>query len=494
MRKPHNLTLMRTILTVILTFFLVCSGLQAQYQETTISSIDIPSFSDDEIRARLDKIVNKVVAPRFDGVVKSYINTYTVLKREKTEAMLGRMVMYFPLFEKLLAENDMPLDLKFLSITESALNPIARSRSGAAGLWQFMPMTGKEYGLTQNRYVDLRRDPEKSTLAAIKFLKRLYRNYGNWELALAGYNGGPGRVNRAIKRGRSKNYWHIRKYLPRETRNYVSAYIAATYIANFFHLHDLVPLFPDPELQITASTTVYSTITFDEIAEITEVPLYIIEILNPAYKRNFIPSSKKGYNLILPMAKMAAFNDHFKKPDSDDRLSTAGGIIPAPKEETSKNINSRKDFYIVETGDSLSQLANAFGCSEKDIMIWNRLTTRQLRKGQKLEIYLSLTPPKPIDPIEQIEGFTITPKSSANYFPTLYPVAYQKDIPFAKFSKSKKWFKRDNAFVYHKIRRGESLYHIAEKHEVSVNDLLTLNDIKADQILKTGSKIKVKKK
>ena len=270
---------MRTILTVLLLLSLLGSELNAQYQEPVKPVETFPPYTDEDLRERLGSIVNEVVTPRLDAIVKSYVNTYTALKRDKTEAMLGRMAMYFPLFERLLTEQNMPTDLKYLSITESALNPKARSRSGAVGLWQFMPTTGREYGLTQNRYVDLRKDPEKSTLAAIKFLKRLYQKYGNWELALAGYNGGPGRVNRAIKRGRSKNYWKIRRYLPRETRNYVSAYISATYIANFYEKHDLVPLYPDIELQLTEITVVYEGITFHEIAEITDVPLYIIEIL-----------------------------------------------------------------------------------------------------------------------------------------------------------------------------------------------------------------------
>lgn len=485
---------MRAILTVTVLLLLTCSGLFAQYQESDIVSTDFPPYTDNEIRERLDKIVNKVVTPRFDAAVKSYINTYTVLKRDKTEAMLGRTVMYFPLFEKLLSEHNMPLDIKFLSITESALNPNARSRAGAMGLWQFMPTTGSEYGLTNNSYVDLRKDPEKSTLAAIKFLKRLYNQYGNWELALAAYNGGPGRVNRAIKRGRSKNYWHIRQFLPRETRNYVPAYIAATYIANFYDKHDLVPLYPDVDLQITESTTVYTAITFDEIAAITDVPIYVIEILNPAYKRNFIPSSTKGYTLVLPMEKMAVFKDLFKRPDDDQRLTTAGGMIPAPKSNARENINAVIDYYIVETGDSLSQLANAFNCTEKDIMVWNRLTSRQLRKGQQLKIYLPPSPSKPSESIEQLESIGMTPESEASHYPTLSPVVYKNDVSFSKFSDSEKWQKRDKQFVYHKIRRGESLYDIAEKYNVSINDLFSLNDINPTTVLKTGIRIKVRKK
>ncbi len=484
---------MRAILNVTILLLLTFSGLTAQYQESDIVTTDFPPYTDNDIRERLDKIVNKVVTPRFDAVVKSYINTYTVLKRDKTEAMLGRIVMYFPLFEKLLAEHDMPLDIKFLSITESALNPNARSRAGAMGLWQFMPTTGSEYGLTNNPYVDLRKDPERSTLAAIKFLKRLYNQYDNWELALAAYKGGPGRVNRAIKRGRSKNYWHIRQYLPRETRNYVPAYIAACYIANFYDKHDLVPLYPDADLQITESTTIYSAISFDEISELTDVPVYFIEILNPAFKRNFIPSSTKGYTLVLPMEKMAVFKDLFKRPDEDQRLTTAGGTIPGPKSNSRENTNAI-DYYVVETGDTLSQLANAFRCTEKDIMVWNRLTSRQLRKGQQLKIYLPSNSPNPSESIEQLESLGTTPESEASHYPTLSPADYQTNLSFPKFSDSDKSLKRDKQFVYHKIRRGESLFDISEKYNVPLNDLLTLNEINSATFLKTGTKIKVRKK
>ncbi len=486
---------MRTILAFLFVLSFIYSGLQAQYQEPEVAPSEIHKYSDDDLRERLNLIVNKVVAPRLDAVVKSYVKTYTVLKRDKTEAMLGRMAMYFPLFEKLLSENEMPKDLKFLSITESALNPKARSRSGAVGLWQFMPTTGREYGLTQNRYVDLRRDPKKSTLAAIKFLKRLYQKYGDWELALAGYNGGPGRVNRAIKRGRSKNFWKIRRYLPRETRNYVSAYIAATYIANFYSEHGLVPLFPDVELQLTESTTVYTGITFNEISEITDVPIYIIEILNPAYKRNYIPSSRRGYSLVLPMSKMGAFLDHFKKPDDDKSIATIGGSIHAPRTKKDKTLNARLDYYIVKKEDSLNELAKAFNCEEQDIMLWNRLTSRQLRKGQQLKIYLALKPPKPTQPVEQIEAYSISPETdTTKQLPVLQPIAFNYEIVFSKFTKSKKWLKRDKRFVYHKIRRGESLYDVAEKYKVNIGDILMLNDMKPTQVIKAGTKIKVKKK
>ena len=175
----------------------------------TVSTV--PSYTDEELKLRINQLVSAVVPPKFTRAVKSYINTYTLKRRDKTEKILGRTSMYFPMFEQYMTEHNVPLDLKYLSIVESALNPNAVSRSGAVGLWQFMPSTGKSNGLRMNSYVDERKDPHKSTEAALRYLYKQYKRFGNWELALAAYNGGPGRVNRAIKRGRSKNFWKIQK-------------------------------------------------------------------------------------------------------------------------------------------------------------------------------------------------------------------------------------------------------------------------------------------
>ena len=183
-----------------------------------------PVYSDEELEVRVKNLSSLAVTPQLDRVVKSYIKTYSVLKRDRTEKMLGRLVMYFPLFEKYLLENDMPADIKYLSVVESALNPQATSRVGAGGLWQFMPGTGKEYGLRMNSKLDERRDPHKSTKAAIQYLKRLYNKYQDWELALAAYNSGPGRVNRAIRRGGSKNFWKNQKILTKRNTELCSSF------------------------------------------------------------------------------------------------------------------------------------------------------------------------------------------------------------------------------------------------------------------------------
>ena len=196
-----------------------------------------PVYDEAAVIERLKSIENPLVENRYNSIVRGYIKGYLFWNRDKTERILGRTVLYFPLMEEYLSKRNMPDKLKYLSVVESALYPHGVSRVGAVGLWQFMPETGKEYGLEINEFVDERKDPNKSTQAALDYLSRQYMKYGDWALALAAYKSGSGRVSRAIKRGRSKNFWRIRRYLPRETRNYVPAYIAATYMMEYYKEH-----------------------------------------------------------------------------------------------------------------------------------------------------------------------------------------------------------------------------------------------------------------
>ena len=482
----------------LLTFLFCLNSLYGQYYETSI-----PTYTDQDIQQRLSKITSKVVPPRFDRVVRSYIDTYTRKKRDKTEAMLGRTVMYFPLFEKLLLENDLPIDLKYLSIVESALNPEARSRSGAVGLWQFMTPTARENGLQINRYVDERKDPEKATKAAMRYLRKQFHRFGNWELALAAYNGGPGRVNRAIKRGRSKNFWRIRRHLPRETRNYVPAFIAATYIANFYHDHNLTPRYPEQELQATETIRVYQRFNLAEIAALTGTPEYFVEILNPAYKRGFIPAKSTGHNLTLPVAAMAKFKQQYQIPDSGNNNYIVGERINAPpvnSHPAKKQLGERMSYTVVP-GDDLMALSRYFYCNETDIMRWNRLTSRQLRPGQRLTVYISKENRKKMELLDEIE---LIPIRAEEKLPDEVSKSWRVlELPKFEGKKKKvqrkfplfKWKKRNKKYIYHKIRRGESLVDIAERYNVSLQSIQQLNDdLPAGQALRSGMRIKVKKK
>jgi len=308
---------MNSLLPLLFVYFFVATGnISAQYsQSVTTTDNTIPLYTDEEIRMRLRNIASCVI-PRYTDVVKGYIRTYTIKKRDKTERMLGKTVMYFPIFQKYAKEYDLPDALKYLSVTESALDPIAISSAKAVGLWQFMKLTGEEYGLRIDATVDERRDPHLSTDAAMRYLQRQYKRFGNWPLAIAAYNSGGGNVSRAVRRGRSKNFWKIRKYLPKETRNYVPAYIAAAYLLQNYEQHNLNPIYPEMDLQLTDVVKIYDNLDFNQISAMTGLSITTIRALNPSYKRDFIPANIKGNFLILPKRVVNDFNIIFRRPDS----------------------------------------------------------------------------------------------------------------------------------------------------------------------------------
>ncbi|MEL6926733.1 MAG: transglycosylase SLT domain-containing protein, partial [Bacteroidota bacterium] len=290
-------------------------------------------------------------------------------------------------FEKYISEFGLPMDMKYLSVVESALNPNAVSRSRAVGLWQFMSPTAKDYNMKINRLIDERRDPHKSTKAAMEHLTRLYKRFGNWELALAAYNGGAGRVSSAIRRARSKNFWRVARYLPRETRNYVPAFIAASYLMHYYHHHNLVPMYPNLDRQTAETVRIYDRITFQRISELTGAPMDIIEEMNPAYLQKFIPSSARGNYLTLPQNAMAYFRNYMRLPDSGSAIELVSTPIPAPPQITKAASNYIKTYYTVQRGEDIVSVAKLFGCTPRDIQDWNRLGAPYIGPGQLLILY-----------------------------------------------------------------------------------------------------------
>ncbi len=243
---------------------------------------------------------------KYSAEVKKRIKQYTVKQRTMSEVLLGRSSIYFPVFEDIFREKGLPLDLKYLSVVESGLRPIATSRSGAAGLWQFMRPTGRMMGLKINRTIDERRDIEKSTEAAADYLLYLYERFDDWTLAIAAYNCGPGNLRKAIRKsGGKRNFWEIKKYLPKETREYVPKFIAISYVMNYYYEHDLVPNAPHENLINTSSAKVFEKINLRKLSKELGIELSVLKTLNPSYIRNFIPKSEEGiYNLVLPTTEM----------------------------------------------------------------------------------------------------------------------------------------------------------------------------------------------
>ncbi len=269
------------------------------------SSDFVPVFEDLVYESRMSKLDAKTPFNLdYNSAVRPYIEMYTSRRRELVSRMLGMAKLYFPLFEEKLDKYDLPLELKHLAIVESALNPNAVSKAGAAGLWQFMYGTGKMFGLNVTSYVDDRRDPYKATEAACKYFKFLYKMFGDWQLVLAAYNGGPGTVNKAIRRsGGKKTYWEIRPYLPKETQGYVPAFIAVNYVMNYTAEHNLYPYKPKNTYFDVDTIQIRQQVSFYQISEVLGIPMEDLDCLNPSYKKRVIPYNETGSTLCIPAVK-----------------------------------------------------------------------------------------------------------------------------------------------------------------------------------------------
>ncbi len=243
---------------------------------------------------------------QYSSEVKRRINQYVIRQRKMSEVLIGRSKIYFPTFEQILKEKGLPTDLKYLSVVESGLRPAATSRSGAAGLWQFMRPTGKMMGLKISRTVDERRDVEKSTRAAAEYLLKLYGQFDDWTLAIAAYNCGPGNMRKAIRKsGGKKSFWEVMKYLPKETREYIPKFIAVTYVMNYYYEHDIMPATPNQNLINTSTAKVYESLNLRTLSKELDIKLSTMRTLNPSFIRNYIPNSEDGkYNLVLPTPEM----------------------------------------------------------------------------------------------------------------------------------------------------------------------------------------------
>jgi membrane-bound lytic murein transglycosylase D len=266
------------------------------------------------------------------------------------------------------------------------LNPAAISRSGAGGLWQFMKPTAKECGLKISSYVDERMDPEKSTKAAVHYLKVLYTMFGDWELVMAAYNAGPGRVRAAVKRAGSSDYWKIARFLPEETRSYVPGFIAASYLMNFHDAHNIIPVYPELAMGELTTVLVYKGMSISEVAKRSGLSIEAVKQLNPCFVKNYVPTSSTGYALVMPFASAELFNSGrlLEVPDID----IAGGVESSTVTidgKTYKYTTSTKD-HIVRSGDNLSTIAARNSCTVRDLMTWNGLRDSRLSIGQRLEI------------------------------------------------------------------------------------------------------------
>ena len=389
----------------------------------------------------------------YNVALESVIKQYLKNRRRGLERLMGLSEYYFPLFEQELDKHNLPLELKYLAVIESALNPKAQSRVGATGLWQFMYPTGKMFGLDVSSYVDERSDPIMATEAACKYLKSLNQSFNDWDLALAAYNSGPGNVSKAIRRSGGKtNYWNLREFLPRETAGYVPAFLATMYIFEYAEEHGFKKQAARIPFVATDTIRVKQQITLDQIAKLTNLDKEELEFLNPSYKLGIIPVVKgEDYMLRLPLTSVGSFVNNedaiyaFAQGEKEVDEKPAPELYDQPE----------KVRYKVKSGDFLGRIADRYGVAVSQIKNWNGMRSNDVKVGQNLIIY----PKKSSQDIAMN-----TPTKSANVSEKTYTV-----------------------------RNGDSLWTISQKFPgVSVQNLKIWNDISGNN-LKPGTKLKIHK-
>ena len=438
-----------------------------------ISNLNIDSevsydLSSEVIKKRLAKMdakspFNIEYNPALENTIKSFLKNRT----KAFERLMAVSEYYFPMFEEHLAKYNIPMELKYLAIVESALNPKAKSRVGASGLWQFMYPTGKQYNLEVNSYVDERHDPIKATEAACQYLSHLYEIFGDWSLVLASYNAGPGNVSKAIRRsGGSHNYWNIRKFLPRETANYVPAFLATMYIYEFKKEHAILPKKATLTYFETDTVMVKKQMSFKQISELLDIPVEQIEFLNPIYKLKVIPFEEdKAHYLRLPKNKMGLFVSNEDKVyaylnhlDTFKEKSKSYFIASTPKDSLGSSSDSvavskpkferKTQFHTIKSGESLGIIADKYNVSITKLKSWNNIKGNTIQAGKKLKIYSD------------------------------------KKI----IAESDKKSSNDGTYT---VKSGDSLFSISKQFPgVSIDDLKKWNDISSDAI-QPGMKLKI---
>lgn len=415
--------------------------------------VEYDELSTDVLKQRLKELNARTpfkveYNPALESVIKQYLKN----RRRGLERLMGLSAYYFPMFEAELDKHNLPLELKYLAVIESALNPRAQSRVGATGLWQFMYSTGKMFGLDVNSYVDERSDPIMATEAACKYLKSLYSSFNDWDLALAAYNSGPGNVSKAIRRSGGKtNFWNLRNYLPRETAGYVPAFLATMYIFEYAEEHGFKKQATRIPYVTTDTIKVKQQITLDQVARLTNLAKEELEFLNPSYKLGIIPViENEDYMLRLPLTSIGSFVNNedaiyaFAQKEQEEAEKPLPELFEQPE----------KIRYRVKNGDYLGRIANRYGVSVSQIKRWNGIRGNTIRAGQNL---------------------------------TIYPRKNAQNIASNSNSENK------SSEQTYTVRNGDSLWSISQKFPgVSVQNIKKWNDISGTKI-KPGTKLKIYK-
>ena len=440
---------MKIGLTIFLALFYI-TNVFAEYDSTHQAYDYIPDANYAEIADRMGCLDTEIPLT-FNKTVKSFIDFFSVRNRDYTRGVLEKKDYYFSIIEPYLEEYGLPDDLKYLAIVESGLVPRAQSRAGAVGLWQFMPSTGRSYGLSNSWYIDDRMDPNQATDAACRYLKSLYNTFGRWDLAIAAYNCGPGNVRKAIRRsGYKKDFWQIYRYLPRETRSYIPQFIAINYVLNYAEEHNL---FPDQKSSLALSDTIVVSqyLHLATFAHFADIALEELLDLNPSIKRGVIPEGVRGFSLKVPADRKLYINAQ--------RIFLYDTANKVGKEEleylarrmTGSTYGRTKNIYLVRSGDNLGSIARHYAVRVSDIQKWNHLSSTLIRTGQNLAIW------------------TLPSYTKSNQ--KVYVVANQNQKLSSVITGTT-----------YQVRRGDSLWSISKNSNVSVATIKKINKLNSNTI------------
>jgi membrane-bound lytic murein transglycosylase D len=462
------------------------------YEELTldITNINIDEKVDFELstellKERLKKLDEKSpfnieYNQGLENVIKSFLKN----RKRAFERLMGVSQFYFPLFEESLAAQNIPLEIKYLAVVESALNPRAVSKAGATGLWQFMYQTGKQYGLKIDTYVDERSDPTKASKAATQYMKNMYKIFGDWDLVLASYNTGPGNVAKAIRRsGGKQNYWNIRPYLHKETQGYLPAFLATMYIFEYHKEHGIVPHKPIANHFATDTVQIKRKLTFKQISELLDVSVAELQFFNPSYKRDVVPHiTGTDHYIRLPLDKIALFTSN------EDKIYAYANYEESLREKPFENRNSAiasstdssLKYHKVRRGESLGSISRRYGVSIAELKRWNKLKSNSVALGRNLKVF---TQEKTISaPEAQVASVKKDTTSSKEIIASANGKNYKEEkvVTFKDVTKT------------HKVKKGENLGAIANKYDVTVSELKKWNKLKSNNIM-LGANLKIVK-
>ncbi len=432
-----------------------------------------------------------------ENIIKSFLKN----RKKSFERLMAISEYYFPLFEEALAKQNIPLEIKYLAVVESALNPKATSRVGATGLWQFMYQTGKQYNLNIDSYVDERSDVLKSSEAAANYMYNMYKIFGDWDLVLASYNSGPGNVAKAIRRsGGQQNYWNIRKKLPQETQGYVPAFLATMYIYEYHKEHGIVPNRAIVKHFATDTIMIKKQLSFKQISDLMDIPVAQLQLLNPQFKLNVIPAyNDKKHFLRLPSDKVAIFTSNedkiyaYAQHELNKRerpfARQQNAIVFDDSVTTESRLVSKTKFHKVRRGDNLSEIANRYNVSMSEIKKWNKLKNNKTPLGRNLKI---ITSERVAVHVKKAKANKITTDDSTNDVATteISKPFVQNQVKEPKIYSDEKVVTFKDVTKLHKVKKGDNLGEISEKYGVTIAEIKKWNKLRNNNV-PLGKKLKI---